>query len=152
MNWEDATQEELLQYALEEGDAFVKTPRSSLKRLEWEFVPDFPVERFLKGTMPSSYLTPKSWIRWFNSECNDADDGGERFKGLEKAWVKDPSSVVPIIAVELEDGRIDIGDGYHRAAISIKHKMRTAPVVLGRKRGRRKKTEVKYKGATYVLL
>ena len=65
-----------------------------------------------------------AWHEWLEDERSHLDRGApapEYVNDLEAAWLSRPLALGPVIVVVWADGRIDIGDGWHRAAVSIVH-------------------------------
>ena len=55
------------------------------------------------------------------------------YEKLTQAWTQDPLAIGPLIIAETGDS-FDIGDGWHRAAISIVEGIRAVPAILGTRR------------------
>lgn len=67
---------------------------------------------------------------WYRNEVRTSDNP-DYYVELEKTWVADPSSVGEVILAEMPDGTVDIGDGWHRAAIAVSQGMQWFPAILG---------------------
>ncbi len=122
-----------------EGEAFelISDYRNCVS---WIEEPRYPVRNFIERPLwlDRPPRTPESWRDWLESERQDRP---EYLDQLEKAWTRDPESVGPIIVAEMRDGTIDIGDGWHRAALSVMHKMKTVPAIVGKECGPKPKLD-----------
>ena len=93
----------------------------------WSFR-ELPVAELLR-IMPA-----QQWRRWYENERAiraDEDVDDTYFDSLEQEWGQLPSPIGPIVIVYDEDGRIDIGDGWHRSAIAVTNGWKTVPSVVG---------------------
>lgn len=93
------------------------------------------VDRPLRGhTKP---WTRNDWKSWLDGEVAGADDPAY-YRQLEREWIADPSAFGEVIVAELPDGTIDIGDGWHRIAMSIARGRKTVPAIVGTESPRKK--------------
>jgi hypothetical protein len=101
----------------------------------WKRVARYPTKRFLERPIRGRAKpeTKEDWKRWLATEIANADDP-DYYRQLEHEWLSDPSAFSEIIVAELPDGTIDVGDGWHRLAMSIVHERTTVPAVVGRPR------------------
>jgi hypothetical protein len=111
----------------------------------WKRVARYPTRQLLErplrgGTKP---WTKSDWKSWLATEIANADDP-DYYRQLEREWLSDPSAFGEVIVAELSDGTIDVGDGWHRLAMSIVHGQTTVPAVMGqpRKSKRQLDTEI----------
>jgi len=135
-DWERASQDDLLEFVEEEGQGFLCT--DDVRAYEWRFVPEYQIERLLERRSCNSRKkdTPSSWKRWYVAAKRISERDDDYWRDLESTWSSDPISAGPVIVVE-NNGRYDIGDGYHRVAIAFKQGKKTIPAVVGRPRPRR---------------
>ena len=91
----------------------------------WKFIPNYS----LALTNPIK----KDWVSWFNGEQDEwkYNHGDEREGHFEK-WLKNPYEN-PIIIIEGTDGKPHIWDGHHRVGISHVAKLKSVPVLFGRR-------------------
>jgi hypothetical protein len=125
---QDWSQEEILDYIDETApylgglsDAHTRLNLSP-EMFQWEFR-ELPVSKLLH--------LKSDWRRWYENEREarrDEDGDDSYFDGLEQEW--SDGQVGPIIAV-IVDGELDIGDGWHRAAIAVTKGWKTVPAVVG---------------------
>jgi hypothetical protein len=122
------SQEEILDYINETapylGGLSDTHTRLSLspEMFRWKFR-ELPVSKLLH--------LKSDWRRWYEgerAERRDEDGDDSYFDGLEQEW--NDGIVGPIIVVII-DGEIDIGDGWHRAAIAVTQGWKTVPAVVG---------------------
>lgn len=124
-------------YARDTGEAWSareETFEFDYDGFEWRCV-ELPVSVFT--THPLRDLgkawSRSQWVRFFTDEAETYREemGGDYYEQLEKSWVEDPLEVGPLVVAVFDDGSIDIGDGWHRAAISVKAGLSTVPAVVG---------------------
>ena len=75
----------------------------------------------------------RGWSKWYEEERGGRGGRSEEYwDELERLWVRDPELVGRIIVVERGRGLFDIGDGWHRTAISVVAGMHVVPAIVGR--------------------
>ena len=118
------SQKELQEYVEEVGAGFSVDVDTGDFR--WSVV-RLPTTKFLK------IMSRKEWLAWLREERAHADDP-DYYVTLERAWLADPGAFDPVVVIETCGGDLDIGDGWHRAAIAVKSKLRSVRAVFGRER------------------
>lgn len=87
---------------------------------------------FFEGLLPTkafidtpSYIavntSKRAWIDWLEEEEQGSDRTPLYWEELTEAWLTTPEEVGPVYVIFYQDGSWDIGDGWHRIAISIAH-------------------------------
>lgn len=133
--WYDQSSDELAGYVDEVqglgGLSHTNNQRNLLpKMFEWRFC-----ELHVSELMHTwRFRSAAEWRRWYESERRarrDEDGDDNYFDALEQEWNQVPSSIGPIVAIYL-NGKLDIGDGWHRAAIAVTRGWETVPTIVGR--------------------
>ncbi len=119
LDWSAVPQATLVEIVECDGVAwFRENPNPRI--LVWQF-------RWIEALALHAVMSRRSWRKWWKDELSW---NTEYLSALEAAWLKDPLGVDPIIMVTRAGGaRADIGDGWHRAAISVVHDMKRVPVI-----------------------
>jgi len=90
---------------------------------DWRLEQSYPLERLL-GLMEGGR---DGWIDWFRTECQWAyEDGRRGYADLLLEQIEEE-----VILVELEDGRVDCWDGWHRLGAAIVKGDIGIPAVVG---------------------
>jgi hypothetical protein len=99
---------------------------------QWKRATRYPTRHFLERPLRghAKPWTRGDWKSWLGREIASADDP-DYYHQLERAWLSDPSAFGEVIVAELPDGTIDVGDGWHRLAMSIARGRATVPAVVG---------------------
>lgn len=116
------------------GEHFVDSAHGpSFDDLEWTWVRSYPVSELFKRVVSTGgrpFDSRRDAADWYESERDGSGNPGyyeELDASVARSGVDDELSIA-----ELEDGRIDILDGWHRFALALKHGLKTVPVFLGR--------------------
>lgn len=129
------TKEKLRDIVTDEAFAFQSPIRQNLERCDWRYDPQYPVSTFTTAWIRGFEYgwTKKDFRFWYQGEkrAHRYERPGY-FKQLEEAWLSFPESVGPVIIAELSDDSIDVGDGWHRIAMSVLAGKRTLPAIVGR--------------------
>jgi hypothetical protein len=108
---------------------------------EWSFEPAFPVRMFLErpvghfvklargGVAPAAL---EDWMLFYEQE---RARNPEYYDALSAEWKASPEALGPVIVALLPNGRMDIGDGWHRVALSLILGRETIPAVVGVPKG-----------------
>ena len=82
---------------------------------------------------------PDSWPEWSDGELEGIDDNeleddlvafrGEDFARLAMGWIKKPSSMPPIVIVDI-DGHMMLGDGRGRVSVAYGVGIEKVPAVV----------------------
>jgi len=104
---------------------------------EWSHRPAFPTPLFLErpvGAFVKSVdgrIVPapiENWMLFYEQERSRAP---AYYDELAAVWKASPQAIGPVVVAFLPNGRLDIGDGWHRAALSLMLGMETIPAVVG---------------------
>lgn len=83
----------------------------------WFFDPEYPVASLWdwgeRRAGEGEVREIRNW--WENEKKRDL----RYFERFERAWIARPGEFPPIVIAELPDGRIDVGDGWHRIAMAL---------------------------------
>jgi hypothetical protein len=122
--------DELKEFVRTEGEGWLHPV--DVDAFRWTSAPRYPTSRFTERSLHgrSRPETKADWKRWLENEVKLADDPGY-YRQLERAWLTKPGDFGEIIVAELPDGTLDVGDGWHRLAMSIARGRRTVPAVVG---------------------
>ena len=96
---------------------------------DYDWTEEWLPTKLLIPTMPGGR---RGWKSWYAEERSLSRDD-KYWDQLERVWTSDPESVGPIIVAEVSPNSIDIGDGWHRIAISILRDMSIVPAIVGRR-------------------
>lgn len=112
----------------EAGDYYESSdPR--LLDLEWFEHSSFSTKR-LQGELDLSF-TRREAISWLLNDCEPGT-----WEWLEKD-ILSGGVQVPLLVAMLPNGRLELGDGWHRFAIAVKHGIPAVPVKIGKLHPRR---------------
>ena len=92
--------------------------------------------RWLPTSVLLQVLSKPRWKAWLDEERKGSAEerGGDYLLAMEHAWLHEPSKLGAIIMAQFPDGHIEIGDGWHRAAISVMNDVAEVPVIWGQPR------------------
>lgn len=127
-DWSAMTQQEMAEFAHYEGGGWSNEPPAA-SLLLWQFA--WVRGRDLLRAMTGA--TVEAWREWWAYEVEPPAVRGDGYLvEMEKAWLTDPlkPGLGPILVVRYADGTTDIGDGWHRAAISVLHDMPRVPIIV----------------------
>lgn len=124
------TQNELLAFAVT-GD-FRSIAPEGVGQFRWKEISDLPVSEFTRRPLAGvrKLQSKAMWMEWLEDE-KVRHDYPEYYEELERAWTEDPNKVGPILVAYTPGGKIDVGDGWHRIAISVANGMKIVPAVVG---------------------
>ena len=123
-------QDELREFAECEGGAFGECDPAD-SRWSWR-VEAFDVARVVEGPLTGRPMDRKAWLQWLDEEISAGiRGGGAYFDRLATALRETPDVFEPVIVAVHPDGRIEIGDGWHRFAISVRDGIATLKAVVG---------------------
>jgi len=121
----DNSPEALMEYARAWQGAACHYSESDIpaKDQDWRVEEAYPVER-LFALMEGGRA---GWIDWFRTECQWArEDGRNGYADLLLEQIEEE-----VVLVELEDGRVDCWDGWHRLGAAIVKGDIGIPAVVG---------------------
>lgn len=104
---------------------------------EWSYDPAFPVAQFLVRPVGAfvkrdgGRVVPASIENWMLFYEQERHRSPAYYDSLSTAWKASPEAVGPVVVAFLPDGRMDIGDGWHRVALSLMLGMATVPAIVG---------------------
>jgi hypothetical protein len=100
--------------------------------LYWEEVEGYPVKKFTEWELAQRGKTTsrKEWVQWLEMEREKEPD---YYAEMEASWLRDHRGFPPVFVAEYEGNVLDIGDGWHRAALAVAHGTKTIRAVVGRK-------------------
>lgn len=120
---------ELREFAADEGGAFgVCDPMDP--RWSWAET-SFAVDRVVGQPMIGRLMDRATWGAWLAEEIAAGSRGGGPYVEALAEAMREPSKLPPIIVAEHADGRIEIGDGWHRLAIAVRDGLSAVPAVFG---------------------
>jgi len=125
-DWSAVPQADLVEIVRYEGEGWteeIPDPSTLTWRFAW-----IPTSE-LVGVMPGGLEGWRSW--WAEEAKHEAGGRGVGYtRAIEAAWLKDPLALGPILVARYADGHVDIGDGWHRAAVSVLHGVPRVPVII----------------------
>ena len=104
---------------------------------EWSYGPVFPMAQFLKRPVGAfvkhdgGRVVPASIENWMLFYEQERHRSSAYYDSLSAAWKASPEAVGPVVIAFLSNGRMDIGDGWHRVALSLMLGMETIPAIVG---------------------
>jgi hypothetical protein len=114
--------DELRELAEMEGNAFGECDPSDPS---WTWQEElFEVARVVGGpliTMSGTPMDREAWLRWLNEEISEGARGGSGYVDRLALTLREaPDALDPVIVALHSNGRIEIGDGWHRFAIAVR--------------------------------
>ncbi len=113
-----------------------------LAEWDWTFIEAFPLSQIVPREEMSFWQD--QYDRYLRSE-------GQSFAELERTWLDNPLAVGPVILSHfsrshptMDSDKLNIEDGNHRIAISVRRRLKNIPVILAEERGPPMKNKKRY--------
>lgn len=131
--------DELREFASIEGGAFgeCNPDDESWAWTEGRFDVDLVVGRPMVGRS----MDRVAWVAWLQEEIDmgagagmdeSAEASAAYMDRLAQVLRESPDSLPPVVVAVHPDGRVEIGDGWHRFALAIRDGIASLPAVIGR--------------------
>lgn len=123
------TGDELREYARCEGGAFLVCDPTDA-RWSWHEA-DLDVKAVIDTEMVKYHLSREKWLGWLAEEIAYGHGGDGYMESMAEA-MQVPAALPPVIVAFHPNGRVEIGDGWHRLAIAVRDGIVRLPAVIGR--------------------
>lgn len=126
-NFNEMKQDELIEYVKPHGD--VSSQDFEVEDFSWQFT-NVSIEELLEKNKNGT--DENGWLEWIDIEQKGrlSEWGYDSVQQIAEYWLEN-SEQEPIVAARMEDGKIEIWDGYHRFDIAVRNKLENVPVILG---------------------